>query len=95
VLLSSHVLSEVQRVATRNGVLRKGRVVAVDQLDALRAKSLHHVEAQFGSPVSVASFAAVDGVRDVRVDHGILRCDAPQAALDPLLKQIARHPSST
>jgi ABC-2 type transport system ATP-binding protein len=92
VLLSSHVLSEVQRVATRIGVLSAGRVVAVEQLDALRAKSLHHVEAQFDGAVQAAPFASVPGVRDVRMEDGVLRCDAPQTSLDPLLKLIARHP---
>lgn len=92
VVLSSHVLSEVQRVATRIGVLSAGRVVAVEQLDALRAKSLHHVEAQFEGAVDVAPFAAVPGVRDVRLEDGVLRCDAPQSSLDPLLKAVARHP---
>ena len=88
------MLSEVQRVASRIGVLREGRLIAVDQLDALRAKSLHHVEAQFGGaqPLPLTAFAAIAGVRNVRVDEGVLRCDAPQAALDPLLKEIARHP---
>jgi ABC-2 type transport system ATP-binding protein len=91
VLLSSHVLSEVQRVATRIGVVSGGRVIAVERLDDLRAKSLHHVEAQFVDTVSVAAFAAVDGVRNARLDNGLLRCEAPQAALDPLLKEVARH----
>jgi ABC-2 type transport system ATP-binding protein len=92
VLLSSHVLSEVQRVATRIGVLSAGRVVAVEELDALRAKSLHHVEAQFDGEVQAAAFSTVTGVRDVRLEDGMLRCDAPQASLDPLLKRIARYP---
>jgi len=92
VLLSSHVLSEVQRVATRIGVLSAGLVVAVEQLDVLRAKSLHHVEAQFDGVVQVADFASVPGVRDVRLEDGLLRCDAPQSSLDPLLKRIADHP---
>ena len=92
VLLSSHVLSEVQRVATRIGVLSAGLVVAVEQLDALRAKSLHHVEAQFDGDVSVAPFASVPGVRDVRLEDSLLRCDAPQSSLDPLLKRIAHYP---
>ena len=70
-------------MASRIGMLRNGRVVAVDQLETLRAKSLHHVEAQFDGPVSVASFAAVDGVRDVRVDDGVLRCDAPRGRSTP------------
>ena len=92
VLLSSHVLSEVQRVATRIAVLSAGRVVAVEELDALRAKSLHHVEAQLEGPVRVEQFEALPGVRDVRLEDGVLRCDAPQSALDPLLKLVARHP---
>jgi ABC-2 type transport system ATP-binding protein len=91
VLLSSHVLSEVQRIATRIGVLNRGRVVAVEQLDDLRAKSLHHVVAQFDEPVSVEAFSTIPGVRAVRLEAGVLRCDAPQPALDPLLKEVARH----
>ena len=92
VLLSSHVLSEVQRVATRIAVLSAGRVVAVEELDALRAKSLHHVEAQLAERVRVEDFEALPGVRHVRFEEGVLRCEAPQSALDPLLKLVARHP---
>jgi ABC-2 type transport system ATP-binding protein len=92
VLLSSHVLSEVERVADRIGVLRAGRLVAVERIDEMRAKSLHHVTAEFGEPVIAAEFSAVPGVRDVVVDGRSLRCSAPQVALDPLLKRIARHP---
>ncbi len=92
VLLSSHVLSEVQRVATRIAVLSAGRVVAVEELDALRAKSLHHVEAQLAGRVRVEDFEALSGVRHVRFEEGVLRCEAPQSALDPLLKLVARHP---
>lgn len=91
VVLSSHVLSEVQRIASRIGVLSKGRVIAVAQLDELRASSLHHVEARFVRPVSALEFASVAGLRDLRVEDETLRCDASQQALDPLLKEIARH----
>lgn len=43
VLLSSHVLSEVQRVADRVGIIRAGRLVAVERLEHLREKAAHHV----------------------------------------------------
>jgi ABC-2 type transport system ATP-binding protein len=92
VLLSSHVLSEVERVADRIGVLRAGRLVAVERIDEMRAKSLHHVTAEFAEPVTATEFSAVPGVRDVVVAGRSLRCSAPQVALDPLLKRIARHP---
>jgi ABC-2 type transport system ATP-binding protein len=91
VLLSSHVLSEVQRVADRIGVVRAGRLIAVERMDDLRAKSLHHVGARFDDRVSEAEFADVPGVRDLAITGRSMTCSAPQSALDGLLKQIARH----
>ncbi len=91
VLLSSHVLAEVQRVADRVGIIRAGRLVAVERLDELRAKSLHHVAARFADPVSHEEFSGVSGVRDLVVEDHAMRCSAPQAALDELLKRITRH----
>jgi ABC-2 type transport system ATP-binding protein len=92
VLLSSHVLTEVQRVADRIGVLRAGRLIAVERLDDLRGKSLHHVTAQFGVEVPAAEFTALPGVRDARVTGRRLTCSAPQSSLDALVKQVARYP---
>lgn len=91
VLLSSHVLSEVQRIADRVAIIRAGRLVAVERLAELRARSVHHVVAQFAEPVDVAMFSRIDGVRDVQVaDHG-LTCSAAQTALDELVKELAQH----
>ncbi|WP_020658995.1 ABC transporter ATP-binding protein [Amycolatopsis benzoatilytica] len=91
VLFSSHVLAEVQRVADRIGVLRAGRLVAVDRVDELRAKSLHHVRARFADEVPATAFAQVPDVRDVAVAGRVLTCSAPEPALDALVKQIAQH----
>ena len=43
----SHILSEVERVADRVGVLRCGRLVAVEDVDALKHKALRRVTASF------------------------------------------------
>lgn len=91
VLLSSHVLSEVQRVADRVGVLREGQLIAVEKLEEMRAKSLHHVVAQFADPVSESEFREVPGIRDLVIGNGTLRCAAPQSALDALIKRAAGH----
>jgi ABC-2 type transport system ATP-binding protein len=92
VLLSSHVLGEVERVADRIGVLRTGRLVAVERIDSLRAKSLHHVSARFGDDVTAAEFSGIPEVRALVVDGRSLTCSAPQTALDALLRRIVRHP---
>ena len=92
VLLSSHVLSEVERVADRIAVLRDGQLVAVERIDQMRAKSLHHVRVRFGDDVAAIEFTGIPEVRDLSVEERSLTCSAPQCALDALLKRIARHP---
>lgn len=88
-LFSSHVLGEVERVANRIGVVREGKLVAVERLQDLAARSLHRVRARFSGDVSAAEFAGVPGVRDLRVDARTLSCNAPQSALDALLKLVS------
>jgi ABC-2 type transport system ATP-binding protein len=92
VLLSSHVLGEVQRVADRVGLLRRGRLVAVDRLDALRGRSLHHVRATFDVEVPASAFAGIDGVRELSVGDHSLTCAAPEASLDRIVKALGQFP---
>jgi ABC-2 type transport system ATP-binding protein len=91
VLLSSHVLGEVQRIANRIGVVRAGRLIAVEQLEVLRGRALHHITARFADLVQAAEFDRLPELRDVRLADGVLRCSAPRSALDVLLKQVAGH----
>ncbi|WP_406832303.1 ABC transporter ATP-binding protein [Pedococcus sp. KACC 23699] len=92
VLLSSHVLAEVQRMADRVGVLREGRLVAVEGLDALRARSMHHVRATLDAPPQAVDFGALPGVRDLVVKGCEISCNAPESALDGLVKALALYP---
>jgi len=51
VFLSSHILSEVEALCDRVGILREGRLVEEGTLEELRHLSRHYVEATFsGSP---------------------------------------------
>ncbi len=67
VFLSSHTLSEVQRVADRVGIIRHGHLVAVEYLSDLRTKAIRRVDLEFDSPVDAGVLEAVPGVRDVSV----------------------------
>jgi ABC-2 type transport system ATP-binding protein len=67
VFLSSHTLSEVQRVADRVGIIRHGRLVTVESVAALRSKGVRRVELELDRPADAAIFEAVSGVRDVSV----------------------------
>ncbi|NLT56294.1 MAG: ABC transporter ATP-binding protein [Actinomycetales bacterium] len=89
VFMSSHVLAEVQQVADRVGIVRDGRLVAVDQVAELGGRMLRTVEIRFTEPVPVDGFTGLPGVHDVLAEGPLLRCrvDGP---LDPLVKAAAR-----
>jgi ABC-2 type transport system ATP-binding protein len=91
VLLSSHVLDEVQRLADRVGIIRAGRIIAVERLADLRAHALHHVSLHFAGQPHPAEFLAVPDLRNLVVDGSTLRFTVPQTALDRIVKLAARH----
>ena len=68
VFLSSHSLSEVERVADRVGIIRQGRLVVVETVADLKSKAIRRVHLQFGSPIPSALFDGVPGVREVEVE---------------------------
>ena len=68
VFLSSHTLSEVQRVADRVGIIRHGKLAAVDSVSELRSKAIRRIELDFSTPVDAAVLERISGVRDVTVE---------------------------
>jgi ABC-2 type transport system ATP-binding protein len=90
VFMSSHVLSEVQQTADRVGIIREGRLVAVERVEALRERAARRIELHFEAPVSVEEFAALPGVSHPRVDGTVLRCRLMGRA-DALVKAASRH----
>lgn len=90
VFLSSHVLPEVQEIADRVAVVREGRLVLVDTVEALRARAFQHVRVTFATPPPPGAFARLPGVRELSRDGSEVLL-ALEGAADPLVKALARH----
>ena len=90
VFLSSHFLPEVEQLADRVGIIREGRLVAVEEIDNLKAQAIRRLEIEFDRPVPEEEFARLDGVRNVQTQGNTLLCDV-SGGLDPLIKAAARH----
>jgi ABC-2 type transport system ATP-binding protein len=101
VFLSSHILSEVEKTCGRVAIIREGRIVKTDTVDALRDLAHHQVELRFTDSVPIAAFAGLPGVSDVVAgDHVLrLRVSGPitpvvrAAAQYDLLDFVSREPS--
>ena len=73
VFLSSHIIDEVDRTCDRVGIIREGRLVQVDRVDALRDLAHHQVELRFAGEPPVGEFKRISGVSDVAVEDHLIR----------------------
>jgi ABC-2 type transport system ATP-binding protein len=90
VFLSSHELDEVQRIADRIGIIRKGRLVAEDTVEGLRRAAPQKMEVWFRRPVDPAGLRALAGVTVTATDGARLTLDVT-GEIGPVLKVIASH----
>lgn len=87
VLLSSHILSEVERLCDRVSIIRVGRIVEAGTLAELR--HLTRTEVSFeGTDASVA--AAITGAHDARVDDGRVSVTIDSDHIADALPDLAR-----
>jgi ABC-2 type transport system ATP-binding protein len=99
VFLSSHIMSEVEAVADRVGLIRRGALADVGSIEEMRDLSALRLEALFEGPPP--DLEGVPGVEDVEAGERSLRCSVhgPVApALEALatarpVRLISREPS--
>jgi ABC-2 type transport system ATP-binding protein len=90
VFLSSHELDEVERVCDRVGIIREGRLIAVERVHDLLSKTQRRVEVEFAGAVDMAELSAVPGVTDLTVADGRATFHVA-GEIDPVVKALARH----
>jgi ABC-2 type transport system ATP-binding protein len=101
VFLSSHIIDEVDRTCDRVAIIREGRLVQVDSIEAIRRLAFHHVELSFATMVAPAIFEAIDGVSAVEADDTTIkmRVSGPigaviaAAAPHGLIDVVSREPN--
>jgi ABC-2 type transport system ATP-binding protein len=87
VLLSSHILSEVERLADRVTIIRDGRAVETGTLQDMRHLHRNRVEAEVSGPVP--DLGAVPGVHDLVVDGQRVTCTVDPEALSEVVALLS------
>ncbi len=89
IFLSSHILSEVEHVCDRVGIIRVGRLVKVAELDEIHSIRVHRLELEFapGTEVPELAIRSAAGVEDVVVEDNKVTCTV-KGTFDPLLKAL-------
>jgi len=95
VFLSSHELDQVEHVAQRVGIVRDGRLVAVDSIAALKERAIRRVEVRLAGPVEgLERLREVPGVKSLARDGEVVRLEV-LGSMDALVKALAAFPVQT
>jgi ABC-2 type transport system ATP-binding protein len=90
VFLSSHVLSEVEHVATRVGIIRRGRLVKVARLEELHEMRVRHVEVEFAGDAQPQLLERISGVENIETNHRRVTFTA-RGSFEPIADALAGH----
>lgn len=90
VFLSSHIIDEVDRVCDEVAIIRDGKMVTVETIESLRARSLREVRITFDHDVDRTDFLALPDVQDVAGDARNLTIRTA-GDLDAIVKVAAQH----
>ena len=96
VFLSSHILTEVEQMCDRVGIIREGRLVRIGGVAELKDIKRHDVTITFADGVPAEAFKTLDGVTQVEAlaDGHTLRLSV-SGELDAVIKAAAKYPVVT
>ena len=88
ILLSSHILSEVERLCDKVGIIRQGEIIETGTLDELRHLTRTSLLVETKQPIS--ALGSVKGVRDIVKKDQALSFQVDTNELDNVMKYISQ-----
>jgi ABC-2 type transport system ATP-binding protein len=90
IFVSSHILSEVQKMCDRVGIIREGKLVTERDMSDLMHEAAQTFELTFGGAVPLSKLKAVPGVKVVSHDDHLAILHV-HGSLKPLFVELSKH----
>ena len=101
VLLSSHVMSEVEHLADRVAIINKGKLMVFEDIATLRARTIRKIDLHFPSPISTDKFKNLESVSEIDVHGKRITCtvigsehDLLKVAVELGVENVKTHETS-
>lgn len=95
IFFSSHIMSEVEKICDRVGIIREGRLVKVGNIGELTDLKSHQLELTFAEAVPLAEFEKLPGFDHLKIistnSHETLHCTVRTELLDLVVKTAAKY----
>jgi len=88
VLLSSHIMTDVEHLADRVAIINLGRLVLMDEVSKLKQRTRRKIELSFNKPMSSDLFSGIDGVRQVESIANRVVCSVEGAETKLLARAV-------
>ena len=92
VFFSSHVMSEVEAIAHRVGIIRQGKIAEVAETSALTDRAMRRATVRFKKPVDTSILAGLSNVKMLSADDGLKVTLQVWGDMDGLVKALATLP---
>ena len=92
IFFSSHILSEVEAIAERVAIIRKGVIVEEATPSQLTHMSMRQVNVRFLEPIDAAPLAKIDGIALLSQSNGIQATLQVEGDMNALIKTLAQFP---
>lgn len=92
IFFSSHVMSEVEAIAHRVGIIRQGKIVEVADTAALTDRTLRLANVRFKQSVDTSILSELSNVKLISVDDGLQATLQVWGDMDELIKALATLP---
>ena len=74
VMLSSHVLSEVEHLADRVAIINEGKLIVVEKISVLKEKAPRTIDLYFNKEIDQSIFNQIQGIKDLQVKGSRASC---------------------
>jgi ABC-2 type transport system ATP-binding protein len=92
IFFSSHIISVVEHIANRVGILREGKIIEVAETSDLLKRAVRRALIRFRHPVDVSLFKELPGVSILSEDGGLSILLQVTGDMEGLIKQLAQQP---
>lgn len=92
IFFSSHILSEVEAIAERVAIIRKGVIVEESTPGQLTHMAMRQVNVQFLEAIDPAPLAEIEGITLLSQSNGVQATFQVEGDMDALIKTLAQFP---
>lgn len=89
VFMSSHNLAEVDRICHRIGIIKQGKMVAIESIQSMKDKKMHEVYVRFAGHFNKNDFAA-DGMQIIHESAESITFNV-KGDINPVIKKLSAY----